>query len=53
MKNTRNIKQHSDYRSGTRNGSLSHHPVRRALEAVRRGWDDATYLDKRFFERPW
>jgi hypothetical protein len=52
MKNTRNDKQHSEVRSSTRTSGQSHHPVRRILVAVRRGWDDVTYLDKRFFERP-
>jgi hypothetical protein len=52
MKNTRDIKQYSEVRSDTRSRALPHHSVRRAVAAVRRGWDDVTYLDRRFFERP-
>lgn len=52
MKNTRNDKQHSEVHSGTRTSGQPRHAVRRVLVAVRRGWDDVTYLDKRFFEHP-
>jgi hypothetical protein len=35
------------------NDAPSLHLVRRVLVAVRRGWDDTVYLNRRLLERPW
>jgi len=52
MTNITNSRSHSLARSDSAHREPPRRSVRRVLAAVRRGWDDATYLNGRLFEGP-
>jgi hypothetical protein len=51
MTNDKTTNHHADRRSDSSNDALPHRSVRRAVSALRRGWSDATYLNRRMIER--
>jgi hypothetical protein len=52
MTDTTDPRHHADRRSTSSGRAPSPRSIRRALSAVRRGWDDSNYLSQRLFERP-
>ena len=52
MRNTSSRMQDSHDHAHHDRGAPSLHPLRRVMAAVRRGFDDATYLNECLIDRP-